>query len=320
VIKGKNTVENNFDPYDDNGHGTHVAGIIAAQAASGKYGEGVSTNSKILAIKVLNGSGDGTFFDIAQGMQYARTAVTSPTTRVLNMSLGGPNSLLVTHEVDAIKAAGKVLVAAAGNSNTTNTAFAFPGADPDTALRVMATDENDQRAFFSNFSPSSNPNQYNIAAPGYDIYSTFPEEGFGSLSGTSMASPVVAGTAALVWGRLPALTRDQLVSRVVDNGKLLGTANGFAAATRRVDVRRAYLGTSETAVVGRLLDPFTGKAASSNTSPSNARLFSGTNQLAVDGTNKAGTYEMSSDAGILRSLRGDRNGYVNALLRSGIII
>jgi hypothetical protein len=83
---------------------------------------------------------------------------------------------LIANEVLAIKNAGKVLVAAAGHSNTTSPSY--PGADPNTALWVMATEENDCRAYFSNFSPSGTPNQYNIAAPGYEIPSTTPGAGY----------------------------------------------------------------------------------------------------------------------------------------------
>jgi subtilisin family serine protease len=83
-----------------------------------------------------------------------------------------------------------------------------------------------------------------------------------------MATPVVAGTAALVWGQFPALTRNQLVTRLITNGKPI--SKGFAATTRRVDVRKAITGTSETALVGRLLDPFTALAPSPPTTPDNA--------------------------------------------------
>ena len=304
VLLGKNSVANNFDPFDDNGHGTHVAGLVAAKAANNIYGEGVCPNCKILAVKVLGANGSGTFFDIANGMHYAHVVVTTPVTRVLNMSLGGPNSLLLATEVDHIKAAGKVLVAAAGNNNTTSTSDAFPGADPDTALRVTATEENDCRTLTSNFSPAAIPTQYNIAAPGFDIYSTTPNEGFESLDGTSMASPIVAGAAALVWGQFPTSTRDQLTARVVSTGKAINC--GFAAVTRRLDVRRAILGTAETALVGRILDPFTGTSPNPNTIPTNARLFFGATQLKVDGTNRGGSYEMTGLAPGARVLRGDR--------------
>src|SRR5262245_57556709 len=135
VILGKNSVVNNFDPFDDHSHGTHVAGLAAATAANGAYGEGVCHNCKILAVKVLGANGLGTFFNIADGMHFAHTTTTSPAVRVLNMSFGGPNSALIATEVDHIRTAGMVLVAAAGNDNTTDMSNAFPGADPDVALR-----------------------------------------------------------------------------------------------------------------------------------------------------------------------------------------
>ena len=258
VFLGLNTVAGNLDPFDDNGHGTHVAGAVAARAANGDYGEGVCPNCRILAVKVLAANGSGSFFDIALGMHFAHLAATSPAVRVINMSLGGTsNSALVALEVDHIRAAGKVLVAAAGNNNS-STVPRFPGADPDTALRVTATTENDCRANFSNFSPTSAPPDTTSPRRGSETFSTFPDIGFGAISGTSMASPIVAGAAALVLGQLPALTRDQLIPRIVNSGKSISC--GFAAAIRRLDVRKAILGTLETAIVGRILDPFDGKA------------------------------------------------------------
>ena len=240
VILGRDTANEDDDPMDDEGHGTHVAGIVAANAGNGQFGEGVSPDSKLLAVKVLGAEGSGTVFDVVESMAYARTASTSPEVKVINMSLGGGNSQLQAEEVDAMKAAGKVLVAAAGNENSTS--LSFPGADPDTALRVMSTQENDCRSYFSNLSPSANPTQYNIAAPGSRIASTLPNNGYGYASGTSMASPVVAGAAALILRENPAFSRDQVVDRLVSTGE--STSCGFASATRRVDVRKALLGTS----------------------------------------------------------------------------
>ncbi len=128
VILGKNFVADNMNPFDDNGHGTHVAGIIAANAGNAAYGEGVCPNCKILAIKVIGSDGFGTWFDVAEGMAYARTAVTTPPTKVVNMSLGGGYSRLIATQVLALKTAGKVLVAAAGNNNDYE--FFLPGRRP----------------------------------------------------------------------------------------------------------------------------------------------------------------------------------------------
>ena len=87
VIKGPDFVNKDFDPMDDLGHGTHVAGIAAATAGNGQFGEGVSPDSKILAIKVLSSSNLSFDFDVVQGLAYARTANTTPETKVINTSL-----------------------------------------------------------------------------------------------------------------------------------------------------------------------------------------------------------------------------------------
>jgi len=331
VIKGPDFVNRDWDPMDDYGHGTHVAGIAAATAGNGQFGEGVSPDSKILAIKVLSSSNFSYDFDVVQGLAYARNANTTPETKVINTSLcadfdanapEGPQVL--RDEVAAIKDAGKILVASAGNSNSSATSYpegscSYPGSDPNTALRVTATNEQDCRTLFSNFSPASDPTFYNIAAPGWNILSTDPNNGSRFASGTSMAAPMVAGAAALVWGKTPSLTREQVVDKLVSTGET--TSCGFAAPTPRLDVRKALLGTSETAIVGQLLDPATGYAPANTTGPI-AKLYSGTTLLKSDATNESGFYEMKGlTAGTGRTLKGTGgSGFVNAKLRNGISI
>jgi thermitase len=324
VIKGPDYVNNDFDPMDDVGHGTHVAGIAAATAGNGHFGEGVSPDSKILAIKVLNSGNFGTDFDLAHGLAYARRANTTPATQVINASLGGyadpatPRGEVIAEEVAAIKASGKILVASAGNSNTSVTP-SYPGSDPNTALRVTATNEQDCRAYFSNFSPATNPTFFNIAAPGWNIFSLDRNNSSRFASGTSMASPMVAGAAALVWGKTPNLTTDQVVNTLVSTGET--TSCGYAASTPRLDVRKALLGTSETAIVGQLLDPATGNTAA-GTEPI-AKLFSGTTLLQSDTADPAsGFYEMTGlTAGTGRTLKvTGGTGYVNGTLRKPISI
>jgi thermitase len=330
VIKGPDFVNKDFDPMDDipNSHGTHVAGVAAATAANGQFGEGVSPNSKILAIKVLSADNFSYDFDVVQGLAYARTANTTPETKVINTSLcadlaqnapEGPQVL--RDEVAAIKAAGKILVASAGNENSSpdNDGCTYPGNDPNTALRVTATEEHDCRTLFSNFSPASNPTFYNIAAPGWNILSLTRNNGYGYASGTSSAAPMVAGAAALVWGKTPSLTREQVVNKLVSTGET--TSCGFAAPTPRLDVRKALLGTSETAIVGQLLDPETGEAPGFGTPPATAKLFSGDTLLKSDATNESGFYEMTGlRAGTGRTLKATRSGSVKGTLRKGISI
>src|SRR5215218_5815668 len=328
VIKGPDFVNKDFDPMDDLGHGTHVAGIAAATAGNGQFGEGVSPNSKILAIKVLSSSNLSFDFDVVQGLAYARTAKTTPETKVINTSLcadfdgnapEGPQVL--RDEVAAIKAAGKILVASAGNSNSSATSYpegfcTYPGSDPNTALRVTATNEQDCRTLFSNFSPASNPTFYNIAAPGMHIFPSTSNGSFLSLNGTSFAAPMVAGAAALVWGKTPSLTRDQVINKLVSTGEK--TSCGFAAPTPRLDVRKALLGTSETAIVGQLL----GGEGGGPLVPVTAKLYSGDTLLKSDAINESGFYEMTGlRAGTGMKLKATSGGSaVSGRLRSGISI
>ncbi len=312
VFLGRNVIANTMDPMDDAGHGTHVAGIIAAIAGNGFYGEGVCHNCKILAVKVLGQSGSGTSFGVATGMAYVVSVrnATTPPVKVVNMSLGSSvSSATIAAQVLAMKNAGLALAAAAGNDNNGDTAtlvVSYPGADPNTALRVMSTEENDTRSWFSNFSLTTAATRYNIAAPGTNILSTLPAEGFGPLSGTSMATPVVAGVAAVVWGQLPALTRDQLVARLVNTGKLV--SKGFAVAARRVNLRNAISGvaTTDVGAVGRLVDPFNALPHSPVTTPSTAALRLGLTTLGTDATNRGGWYEFVGLAGASRTLWASR--------------
>jgi len=317
VLLGKDTIDGDMDPFDEHSHGTHVAGLIAAKSGNAQYGEGVCKNCKILAVRVLDANGSGSDWSVAQGMAYARTYTASPAVKVINMSLGGSYSSLIATQVAAIKTAGKVLVAAAGNENN---AFgvSYPGGDPNTALRVMATDETDCRAWFSNFSPTTATTRYNIAAPGWEIPSTIPNAGIASFSGTSMASPIVAGAAALVWGQIPTLTRDGLVTRLLATGKSIDC--GFPVAAKRLDVRKAVTGTAETAVIGQAIDPWTGKAPPSSVA-NTMKLLNGTTLIGSDLTNQTGSYEIKAPAATAtRTLTSTRTGYVTGALRSASVV
>jgi subtilisin family serine protease len=317
-VHGYDFVNNDGDPMDDNSHGTHVAGIAAGEAGNGAGVEGVSPKSRIVAVKVLGAGNSGTAFITAKGLAYTRTVSTTPATKIVNASLGGSGDVAVQREeVAALKTAGKVLVASAGNGNST-TPF-YPAADPNTALRVMNTTQQDCRAFDSNFSPSSNPTRYNIAAPGDYTLSTVLNNGYADKGGTSMATPMVAGAAALVWGTTPSLTRKEVVNKLVNNGE--PTTCGFAVPTPRLDVRKAIRGTTETALVGQLLDPATGTAPLPETTPATAKLYAGTTLLHSDATNASGFYEMTGlAAGTGRQLKDTRSGYVSATLRRPISI
>lgn len=185
---GINTINPLKSPDDDNGHGTHVAGIIAA--VDNQVGVlGVAPQAWLYAVKVLNKQGSGFVSDIIEGLQWA----ISEGVDVINMSFGTSSDVQSLHE--AIAAAynkGIVLVAAAGNSGPGENTVLYPAKYPE-VIAVSATDSSDTVASWSSRGP-----EVEVAAPGVNVFSTYKGGSYKTLSGTSMASPHVAGTAALV--------------------------------------------------------------------------------------------------------------------------
>jgi thermitase len=187
VPLGYDWANNDTDPMDDNGHGTHCAGIIAAKIDNGLGIAGLA-QAHIMAEKVLDFTGRGSDSSVAQGIIHA----TDQGAKIISMSLGSPEDSEVLR--DAVQYAydhGVLIIAAAGNSY--NDDRHYPAAY-DEVIAVSATEMDDSRAYFSTFG-----HWVDIAAPGIDIYSTLPGNSYGNESGTSMACPHVAGVAALAW-------------------------------------------------------------------------------------------------------------------------
>lgn len=189
-------------PDDDNGHGTHCAGIAAAMTDNDKGIAGVAgeTPVELMAVKVLSSGGSGRSSWVAAGIDYA----TNNGAHIISMSLGSDSSS-TTIEQACFHAWDNdvVVVAAAGNSNTNRRHY--PAGYDDYVIAVAAINSNNKRASFSNFG-----DWVDLAAPGVDIYSTFKGGGYRSFSGTSMACPHVAGVAAL--GRSKGWSREQIWS------------------------------------------------------------------------------------------------------------
>jgi thermitase len=182
---------------DDNyGHGTHVAGIAAAITNNGVGVAGAGYNASLMNVKVLDDTGSGYYSWIINGITWAA----DNGAEVINMSLGGSaGSSALQTAINYAWGKGVVVVAAAGNSGSS--APSYP-AYYSNCIAVAATDANDSKASWSNYGSS----WVDVAAPGVGIYSTLPDHanqmgatGYGSLSGTSMATPFVAGEAALIW-------------------------------------------------------------------------------------------------------------------------
>ena len=213
---------------DDHGHGTHVAGTIAALTNNGTGVAGVAPNADLAICKALNLAGTGFASDIIKCINWLRTTGGA---RIISMSIGSTGTTTAyDRELSAAAAAGVLLIAAAGNDG--DTTMNYPAGHKD-VVSVAATDRDDARADFSNCNAD-----VEVAAPGVDILSTVPG-GYGTMSGTSMATPHVSGVAAVVmWqkGLTAAQTRSLLSSSADDLGPV-GKDTCFGAG--RVNLARA---------------------------------------------------------------------------------
>lgn len=186
VLPGYNFVNDTLDTTDDNGHGTHVAGIISGSSNNGTGVASIGFKGTLLPVKVLHASGAGTYGDVASGIIFA----TDKGAKIINLSLGGPSSSRTLQ--DAVQYAisrGVVVVAAAGNNG--NNSPVYPAVYPG-VVAVTATDQNDNLAAFSSYG-----SHVYIGAPGASIISTYHTGGYATLSGTSMAAPAVSGLVGL---------------------------------------------------------------------------------------------------------------------------
>jgi thermitase len=190
---------NDDDAMDDHGHGTHCAGILGADTDNGVGVAGLNWLCQILPLKVLNNSGAGYYSDIADGITYA----TDHGAKVLSLSLGGPSwSSAMVGAVDYAYSNNVIIVAASGNDYAQK--LVYPAAYNE-VIMVGASDSNDDRAVFSNYNT-----ELDVMAPGVNIYSTLWDNTYANMSGTSMATPHVAGLAGLILARNPSLNNEEI--------------------------------------------------------------------------------------------------------------
>jgi hypothetical protein len=197
-VHGYDFANNDGDPFDDNGHGSHVSGTIAGVGNNNVGVVGVNWQAKIVGIKFLSAGGSGSTAGAIQSVNYAIAVGVRLTS---NSWGGGGFSQALLDAINAAGAAGQLFIAAAGNSSAnTDVLPHYPSsyATP-YIVAVAATDHNDNLASFSNFGATT----VDLAAPGVAILSTTPGNTYQSFSGTSMATPHVAGVAALAMGRFP---------------------------------------------------------------------------------------------------------------------
>jgi hypothetical protein len=276
-----------------------------------------------------------------------RAAANNSSVQVLSLSLGGyevensPAYNDMKAAVDyAVVTKGKILVAAAGNEENDYLYYFQWQTDPaaedycpkcrvlpawvPNSFTVAATTETDSRAEFSNYDVSNRPspdrrttynwNFVDIAAPGVNILSTTMNAGYEQWNGTSMATPLVAGSAARVWDTFPTQTATQIRARLVNTGTLLGPVNGFPLAERRLDLNKARGGTVAGGFFGRILQGETAQPLGGVT----VQALAGATVAATTTTTAAGFYTLpnlaSSTTGY--TLRLSKSGYVTRTTRS----
>ncbi|WP_147457401.1 S8 family serine peptidase [Micromonospora sp. CV4] len=226
------------DPGDTVGHGTHVAStIVGSGAASGGRYRGVAPGAKLVVGKVC-ATTECQDSDIIAGMQWA-----APQARVINLSLGDTDTPaldpLETAVQDLSHRYGTLFVVAAGNEGKPKSVMTPASADD--ALAVAAVDADDQRAYFSSRGPRVGDNHIKpeISAPGVDIVAAAPGGDYAPMSGTSMATPHVAGSAAILAGRHPDWSGAQLKAALMGSAKPAGADSLYEQGAGRVDVGRA---------------------------------------------------------------------------------
>ncbi|WP_236028473.1 S8 family serine peptidase [Paractinoplanes lichenicola] len=245
------------DPY---GHGTHVAGTIAALTGNGEGIAGMAPDAKILPVRVLDANGNGYMSDVANGIAYAADHGAD----VINLSVSATSQVgAVTNAVAYARGKGVVVVAAAGNARRTGSPTAYPAADPG-VIAVAATDSADAVAGYSN-----RGDYVDVAAPGSDITSTYPGNRYGRMNGTSMAAPHVAALAALLKGADRGLTPDQVEQIITSSAIDLGPSGRDADfGTGRIDAAAALATLPATTPSTPTSEPTSTPSSEPTTTPS----------------------------------------------------
>lgn len=228
------------DPVDENGHGTHCAGIVAARGDNGIGGVGIAWGVSILPVRSLGPGGGGTDSDVAAGILYAAQRGAS----VISLSLGGETpSAVIDSAIDYARTSGALVVVAAGNESVNNDILpSYPAnSEIDNVVSVAATDADDHLATFSNYGSST----VDLAAPGSRIYSTYLANSYALMSGTSMATPYVAGVAAMMKSANPALSYADLKAGLFQSVDEVAALRGKLVTSGRINAHRAaYLAST----------------------------------------------------------------------------
>jgi len=241
------------DPMDDHYHGTHCAGTIGGIGNNGEGVAGVNWNVRIMALKFLDSSGSGWSDDAIKCVEYSALMGANLSS---NSWGGGPYNQGLKDAIDAAGAAGMLFAAAAGNDSSNNDSSPhYPSSyDCESLIAVMATDHSDNKAGFSSWGPVS----VDLGAPGVDILSCQLGGGYKYASGTSMATPHVAGACALIWSMNPAMSNNEVKDILLSTGDQIPALVGKCVSQGRLNLYQAILETKapwieiypETGIIG----------------------------------------------------------------------
>jgi subtilisin family serine protease len=219
-VRGWDFVNGDNNPMDDNGHGTHTSGTFGGVGNNSTGITGVNWQCKIMALKFLGAGGGGQISDAVLCLNYA----VENNAKISNNSWGGGGfSSAMSAALNNARDNGHLFVAAAGNNSSNNDSNPFYPATytQDNIISVLSTTNNDQMSGFSNFGATT----VDIGGPGSTVYSTF-NSSYAYLDGTSMATPHVAGVAALVWGVNPDWTYLEVKDRLMQSARPIGSLSG----------------------------------------------------------------------------------------------
>ena len=329
VVLGYDWVNNDTDPYDDYGHGTHVAGIIAAKRDNLKGISGLAPNYKVYAVKVCDASGSCPLDAIINGIYEAAE---NPDVDVISMSLGGyaqrgsGEFVLLCDAASYAIQQGKAVVAAAGNEGNLDLYWGdlyngvvgdyewtvVPAGCPG-VIGVAATDEHDYRAFFSNYAVGNLYDLTEFAAPGWAVLSTVPGNGYEAWYGTSMATPIVSAAIARVKAYWNYPDVWSAVARLMGTGYKLNSFRGFPVPTARVDIARA-LGYTGSGIQGYV---FSAEGYEGPLGGAKITIVSGPTGTVgrYVFTNNAGFYTFSGLPAGTYTLKVTKEGYISYTLK-----
>ncbi|AZN34748.1 S8 family serine peptidase [Pseudoalteromonas sp. Xi13] len=256
-VHGINAITNSGDPMDDEGHGTHVSGTIGASGNNATGVVGVNHEVSLVGCKFLDAAGNGSTSDAIKCIDYMVGLKNAGVNlRVLNNSWGGGGySQALADAIASSEAADLLFVAAAGNDTIDNDVNPHYPSNYENAsvLSVASTDQTDNISWFSHYGLTS----VDMGAPGSAILSTTPGESYASYSGTSMATPHVAGAAALVLSINPELNTQELKELLMSSGDANAALQGVTVAGTRLNVNQALIDADPTPGFKISADPLT---------------------------------------------------------------